>query len=62
MLLFDGLCLLYSIAFAKENRTLSGDVTFRNDKDIYICPLTMEGWRDFQTPGHENRHHKYVKS
>jgi hypothetical protein len=51
--LFFGIGLLYSVAFAEENYTLSGDVTFREDGDIYICLLTKEGFRDFQTPGHE---------
>jgi uncharacterized protein (DUF2141 family) len=50
---FVGLALLFSVALAQENYTLSGEVTFRKDGDIYICLLNMEGWRDFQTPGHE---------
>jgi uncharacterized protein (DUF2141 family) len=45
--------LLFSVALAEQNYTLSGEVTFGEDGDIYICLLTMEGWRDFQTPGHE---------
>ena len=51
--LFIGLCLLFSVAFAEENYTLSGEVTFSYDGDIYICLLNMEGWRDFHTPRHE---------
>ena len=51
--LFVGLAFLFSAALAEENYTLSGEVTFRKDGDIYICLLNMEGWRDFQTPGHE---------
>jgi hypothetical protein len=51
--LFIGLSLLFSIALAGENYTVSGDVTFSEDGDIYICLLTQEGWRDFQTRGHE---------
>ena len=51
--LFIGLCLLFSVAFAEESYTLSGEVTFQYDGDIYICLLNMEGWRDFQTPRHE---------
>jgi uncharacterized protein (DUF2141 family) len=53
LLLFVGFALLFSVALAEENYTLSGEVTFRKDGDIYICLLNMEGWRDFQTPGHE---------
>jgi uncharacterized protein (DUF2141 family) len=51
--LFFAIGLLYSIPFAEENYTLSGDVTFSEDGDIYICLLTKEGFRGFQTPGHE---------
>ena len=51
--LFFAIGLLYSFAFAEENYTLSGDVTFSEDGDIYICLLTKEGFRDFQSPGHE---------
>ena len=51
--LFIGIGLLFSVAFAEENYTFSGDVTFREDVDIYICLLTKEGFRDFQTPGYE---------
>ena len=53
VLLFIGLGLLLSVASAEENYTLSGEVTFFKDGDIYICLLNMDGWRDFQTPGHE---------
>ena len=51
--LFIGIGLLYSFAFAQENYTLSGEVHFSEDGDIYICLLNMEGFRDFQTPGQE---------
>jgi len=57
--LFVGLAFLFSVALAEENYTLSGEVAFRNDGDIYICLLNMEGWRDFQTPGHELTEKKY---
>lgn len=50
---FIGLSLLISVAYAGENYTISGDVTFQYDGDIYICLNDKEGWRDFQTPGHE---------
>jgi hypothetical protein len=50
---FIGLCFLFSFAFAEEVCTLSGEVTFSYDGDIYVCLVNMEGWRDFQTPGHE---------
>ena len=51
--LFASIALLFSVALAQENYTLSGEVTFSSDGDIYICLLNMEGWRDFQRPGHE---------
>jgi hypothetical protein len=51
--LFFGIGLLYSIAFAEENYTLSGEVNFSENGDIYICLLNMEGFRDFQTPRYE---------
>ena len=34
--LFTSLCLLLSVAYAGENYTLSGDVTFQYDGDIYM--------------------------
>jgi len=51
--LFICLGLLFSVAFAEENYTILGEVTFGEDGDIYICLLTKEGFRDFQTPGQE---------
>ncbi len=50
---FIGLGLLFSVAYAEENYTISGEVTFQYDGDIYICLYDKEAWRDFQTPGHE---------
>jgi uncharacterized protein (DUF2141 family) len=51
--LFICLGLLFSIAYAGENYTISGEGTFQYDGDIYICLYDKEGWRDFQTRGHE---------
>lgn len=51
--LFVGLTFLFNVALAEENYTLSGEVTFKKDGDIYICLLDMEGWRDFQNPRNE---------
>ena len=53
VLLFVSLAFLFSVALAEENHTLSGEVTFRKDGDIYICLLNMEGWRDFHNPRNE---------
>jgi len=51
--LFAGLAFLFNVALAEENYTLSGEVTFTKDGDLYICLLNMEGWRDFQNPRNE---------
>ena len=53
MVLFFCLGLVFSGAYAGENYTISGNVTFQNDGDIYICFFTKDGWQNFQTPGHE---------
>ena len=51
--LFINLFLLSSFAYAEENYTLSGEVTFQYDEDIYICLLTKEGFREFHVKNHE---------
>jgi uncharacterized protein (DUF2141 family) len=53
VLLFISLGFVFSGAYAGENHTISGDVTFQHDGDIYICLYTNEGWRNFQKPGYE---------
>ena len=45
--------LLLSVAYAGGSYTLSGNVTFQYEGNIYICPLTMEEFRDFTTPQHK---------
>ena len=50
--LFISLGLLFSVAYAVENYTISGDVTFQYDGDIYICLYTKEEFQDF-TRKHE---------
>ena len=42
-----------SIAYGGDNYSISGDVGFRHDGDIYICLLTLEKYAEFVTPGHE---------
>jgi uncharacterized protein (DUF2141 family) len=44
--LFINLFLLSSFAYAEENYTISGDVTFQYDGDIYVCLCTKEEYRD----------------
>ena len=53
MPLFIGFGLLFCVAYARENYTISGEVAFQYDGDIYICLYDKEVWRDFQTPGQE---------
>ena len=46
------LFMVFAFAYAEEKYTISGEVTFQYDGDIYICLLTMEGFRDFNIPRH----------
>ena len=53
-LLFLGVLLMvFAFAYAEEKFTVSGEVTFQYDGDIYICLLTMEEFQDFNIPGHK---------
>jgi len=52
MLFLATLLVVSSFAYAEEKFTLSGEVTFQYDGDIYICLLTMEEFRDFVIPRH----------
>ena len=53
-MLFLGILLMASgFAYAEEKYTISGEVTFQYDGNIYICLLTMEEFRDFNTPRHK---------
>ena len=42
-----------NFAYGGDNYTISGNVGFRYDGDIYICLLTSEKFAEFVTPGHE---------
>lgn len=42
-----------NLAHAEETFTISGEVNFQYDGDIYICLFTMEDLRDFTRPHHE---------
>ena len=46
------LFMVFAFAYAEEKFTVSGEVTFQYDGDIYICLLTMEEFRDFNKPRH----------
>jgi uncharacterized protein (DUF2141 family) len=53
-MLFVGILLMVSaFAYAEEKCSISGEVTFQYDGDIYICLLTMEEFRDFNIPRHK---------
>jgi len=53
MLFLGILFMMFAFAYAEEKFTISGEVTFQYDGDIYICLLTMEEFRDFNIPRHE---------
>ncbi len=53
MLLLGILFMVFAFAYAEEKFTVSGEVTFQYDGDIYICLLTMEGFQDFHRARHE---------
>ena len=43
----------FGMAYGEETYTITGDVSFKYDGDIYICICTSQEWADFQKPGHE---------
>jgi uncharacterized protein (DUF2141 family) len=51
------------IAFGGETCTISGDVGFQYDGDIYICLFTVEKYAEFQRPGYDlsNPECTYIK-
>ena len=53
MLFLASFLLASGFAYAEEKFTVSGEVTFQYDGDVYICLLSMEEFRDFIIPGHE---------
>jgi len=53
MLFLASFLLASAFAYAEEKFTVSGEVTFQYDGDIYICLLTMEKFRDFNIPRHK---------
>ena len=53
-MLFLGVLLMASgFAYAEEQCTISGEVSFQYDGSIYICLLTKEEFRDFNRPRHK---------
>ena len=53
LLLFMCFGLFLNVAHAGEKYTITGDVSFQYDGDIYICLCTRAEWSEFQRPGHE---------
>ena len=53
LILFMCFGLLFNVAHAGEKYTITGDVSFQYDGDIYICLCTSEKLAEFQRPGHE---------
>ena len=53
LILFICFGLLFNVAHAGEKYTITGDVSFQYDGNIYICLCTKEEWRKFHRPGHE---------
>ena len=53
MLFLATLTMVSTFAYAEEKFTISGEVTFQYDGNIYICLLTMEEFRDFYRPRHK---------
>jgi len=47
------LLVVSAFAYAEEKFTISGEVTFQYEGNIYICLLTMEEFRDFYRRWHE---------
>ncbi|MFC1823950.1 hypothetical protein ACFL9T_14665 [Thermodesulfobacteriota bacterium] len=50
---FISLGLLFSVVYAEDSYTISGDVTFQYDGDIYVCLFTSEEFRDFYVAKYE---------
>ena len=44
--------ILVSVAYGEDNFTLSGDVNFKYNGDIYICLFNLEKYAEFQKPGY----------
>jgi uncharacterized protein (DUF2141 family) len=43
----------FGIAFGEEAYTITGEVSFQYDGDIYICICTQDKWAEFLRPDHE---------
>ena len=45
--------LFFNVAHAEETYTITGDISFHYDGDIYIRICTMEEWAEFLRPNYE---------
>ena len=52
MLFLASFLLASAFTYAEDKFTISGEVTFQYDGNIYICLLTKEEFRDFNKPRH----------
>ena len=52
ILFFGFFLMVSSFAYAEKKYTISGEVTFQYDGNIYICLFTHEKLRDFVRPHH----------
>ena len=53
MLFLASFLLASAFTYAEEKCTISGEVTFEYDGDIYICLFALEKYAEFQRPGHD---------
>ena len=53
MLFLGIIFMVFAFAYGEEKFTISGEVTFQYDGNIYICLLTSEEFRDFNISGHK---------
>jgi len=44
--------VLLSVSYAKDTCSISGEVSFQYEGDIYVCLCDAGKWADFQTFGH----------
>jgi hypothetical protein len=45
--------LIFNITYAEERYTITGDISFRYDGDIYVRLCAMEEWSEFLRPNYE---------
>jgi len=53
LLMFMSFGLFFNVAHAEEKYTITGNVSFQYDGDIYIRICTLEEWAEFLKPNYE---------